>query len=897
MRSGTARGVELCTSAAAASAPPITLGATVAISGIVSQPALNGTRGVVVLGPDPETGRWAVRCAVDGKSRRLKPANLALAVGRAAFEAELREPARAAADWRADPKAAVVSRLSAAPVEVRAVLDGELMRGKILGTAEHKRIARIVAAWLVGAHAAAHDDPATKRLARLVLGIPTFARNMGFDRELTWDAYQNGLRAHLKRLGAPLGEAFARKGLCAALGGLTLPRHAEVRAALGEDGALRCDILGVVPVPVNWAFDGPAVVRQRQERIFIHMLKMAGMALNDDFHAMMREVLGPHVVAGEGVMAQNADGSWRLTPEKGVARMECKRLTDHGPESGCRPGFNIDVLRVLGVCPTADKLKAALADLGTRFEGCGRVKSGFDADDASDRFHLRTLLGNVLVDFGLTFAQLAARPGVADMWAEHAEQGERGDVSREQWNREAAAARAVLESAELEAQPVRFICEAQLMLADVYEVRKRMHEPYKGLRADDCKMLHADMLGETLKARRVALFQRDGDTVLKRACRDGDVGEVQALLAQGGFREGEIGEAFVVGCVSGGVDAVLPALAAQAPVAHWHEAWERAGRKEAVAEMGEAVVGALVGAVPEAGLDAVVYDRTALQLAAGGGHARAVRVLLEAGAAVDRADSLGQTALWAAAFEGQEAVARLLIGAGAAVDRANKDGRTPLYNAAEKGHDALVAVLLDAGATVDPVEEGGRTPLWRASENGHEAVAEVLLAHNPEVDKSRANGESPLWQASHNGHVAIAKLLLEAGAEVDKAQVTSCCTPLWRASQSGHDAIVRLLLGAGAEVDKAKANGATPLMLAAEYGHGAVVELLLEVGAEVDKPNCNQSTPLGMASINGHFAVIGLLLAAGADASHKDRWWRTPLMWAVAKGHKEAAALLQAART
>ena len=61
--------------------PPIAVGAIVVISGIVSQRELNGSRGSVTGGPDPETGRWAVRCAVDDKSRKLKPANLEVLQG------------------------------------------------------------------------------------------------------------------------------------------------------------------------------------------------------------------------------------------------------------------------------------------------------------------------------------------------------------------------------------------------------------------------------------------------------------------------------------------------------------------------------------------------------------------------------------------------------------------------------------------------------------------------------------------------------------------------------------------------------------------------------------------------------------------------------------------------
>merc|ERR1711995_252554 len=87
------------------------------------------------------------------------------------------------------------------------------------------------------------------------------------------------------------------------------------------------------PLPAAWApalrAGGDAGARQRHERVFIHVLKMLAMALNARFHARMRDALGPHVVAGEGVMQKGRDGAWRLTPEKGVARMEGKRVSDH----------------------------------------------------------------------------------------------------------------------------------------------------------------------------------------------------------------------------------------------------------------------------------------------------------------------------------------------------------------------------------------------------------------------------------------------------------------------------------------------------------------------------------------------------------------------------------------
>ena len=93
-----------------------------------------------------------------------------------------------------------------------------------------------------------------------------------------------------------------------------------------------------------------------------------------------------------------------------------KRVTDHTAEAGCQPACNIDVLRVLGVCRGWRELLAAMAALEKRFGGCGRIKNGFAMADAkvAEGFHLRVMMGNFVVDFRCTYAELVARPGVAD---------------------------------------------------------------------------------------------------------------------------------------------------------------------------------------------------------------------------------------------------------------------------------------------------------------------------------------------------------------------------------------------------------------------------------------------------------------------------------------------------
>ena len=145
----------------------------------------------------------------DGKVVQRTPLYAAVAAGHADAAAALLAPRQAArqAQWRAGKAAAVAARTAAAPAAVRTVLDGGFSGGAPALTgwddsAESKqqdRVARDVAAWLVAAHASAHADPATKRLARLVLGVESFAKSM--ERLGVWELYKTGLDSFLRALG------------------------------------------------------------------------------------------------------------------------------------------------------------------------------------------------------------------------------------------------------------------------------------------------------------------------------------------------------------------------------------------------------------------------------------------------------------------------------------------------------------------------------------------------------------------------------------------------------------------------------------------------------------------------------------------------------------------------
>ena len=168
--------------------------------------------------------------------------------------------------------------------------------------------------------------------------------------------------------------------------------------------------------------------------------------------------------------------------------------------------------------------------------------------------------------------------------------------------------------------------------------------------------------------------------------------------------------------------------------------------------------------LPRAPLEAETNaEERPLHLAAAGGHATTVRLLLEHGAHTGKTNYLGQTPLHLACRGGDEPraleTAREIVKPEWKADLSNADstGATPLHVAAAGGHVQMVGVLLHArgvrrtgggrGVLLDELDKRGRAPSAVAREEGFDDVAATLEAASAaaaerekaaEADKERA---------------------------------------------------------------------------------------------------------------------------------------------------------------
>jgi len=152
-----------------------------------------------------------------------------------------------------------------------------------------------------------------------------------------------------------------------------------------------------------------------------------------------------------------------------------------------------------------------------------------------------------------------------------------------------------------------------------------------------------------------------------------------------------------------------------------------------------------------------------------------VQSLIGQGADVNAKNEHGWPPLALAASDGNVEVVRLLIQAGAAVDATEgENGGTALFWAAFDGHPEVVKVLLDDKADPNSKSNNGTSPLMAttlehypktATQESYVQVAELLLAGGANVNESDKAGMTPRGSAASNNFLKLANLLKQHGGK------------------------------------------------------------------------------------------------------------------------------------
>ncbi|XP_064601411.1 poly [ADP-ribose] polymerase tankyrase-like [Liolophura sinensis] len=211
-------------------------------------------------------------------------------------------------------------------------------------------------------------------------------------------------------------------------------------------------------------------------------------------------------------------------------------------------------------------------------------------------------------------------------------------------------------------------------------------------------------------------------------------------------------------------------------------------------------------------VEAPLWDKVPLTLAAELGHYEVVELLLSLGAKPWHLDASGDSALHLAVRNSHSTVARLLINTGVDVELRNKVQRTPLLEAAFVGDNTTFDILLSVGANPDVYQSDGITPLHYMAGNGNVKMVRRLLVLGMDPDVTDGEGGRPIHIAASKGRLYSAFLRLPA---------------LYRdEDQIDHAGVIRALLKGGCDVSVRNVHRRSALDIAKSIKHLGTQEII-----------------------------------------------------------------------
>lgn len=298
---------------------------------------------------------------------------------------------------------------------------------------------------------------------------------------------------------------------------------------------------------------------------------------------------------------------------------------------------------------------------------------------------------------------------------------------------------------------------------------------------------------------------------------------------------------------------------------------------------------------------------TLMHMAAIGGNAETVDIVVKAGLSVDAVDSQSRTPLHLTGITGNSAVARKLIDLGAPLDKRDGEDSTPLMHAAIQNKPNVVDLLIKKGANPDIIvktNDSVLSPLYGAAINGYDAVVKLLLAAGVSPDKKIGDFPYAADMADQAGHASTASLLRSAAKErkaAAKAEKANMKTEQLLAQLK--DSLGELDFQSVIPIKDDKLFTKLPadwrLLVHAFFGEVKGVKDALKDGANPNAilPGVMNGIPslVAAAGIAKSLDLVDVLLAASADVNLSCSDGKSALMFAAENGNSEIVERLVSA--
>ena len=257
-------------------------------------------------------------------------------------------------------------------------------------------------------------------------------------------------------------------------------------------------------------------------------------------------------------------------------------------------------------------------------------------------------------------------------------------------------------------------------------------------------------------------------------------------------------------------------------------------------------------------------EKTLLHYAVRDGNAKAVKLLLDAGADVSSLDG----------FHYYEPECHRLIEHARDVRNAEirRSLLTPLHCAIMEQNPSQLHDLLQAGNDVNMTDANGRTPLHFAlgfisgsnqdcNQNYIRCINILLSTPGVDVNRKNGTGNSALHLAVKTESAeCLQAILSKSGGNLNEKN-NDGITALHLAAEQADGKCLRLLLASPEiMVNVCDSEGKTPLLRAAQKGNDACVQLLLSApGIDINRPDASGRTPLTAVAERGHHECVRLL--------------------------------------